>query len=286
MKRIILILAILAGFMFIFNSCEKKVYVVEPDTTPPSSPKGVYSITGDSAVYIYWEPNDEKDFYTYRIFWAPEFDGNIPEPDGDFEFMATTKNSHYIDRDVKNGTTYYYRLTAVDYSGNESDSSNIIYDTPRPEGHLRLYNNDVPPNQSGLYFDNKNGPILVSWNNSLCDLYLDEVSEVFYLNTTVKDDIPNDIQDFGYISDFDYINVAPDTNIGWSELSYVPVWLGHTYIVWTWDNHYAKLRATHVDTLYYEYVDFEWAYQTDIGNPELKVVPKRIANPVDSKSDK
>lgn len=283
MKRVILMLTVITGLIFIFNGCEKKVYVVEPDTTPPSSPKGVYSVTGDSAVYIYWEPNDEKDFYTYRIYWAPELDGDIPEPDDYFEFMASTKNSYYTDRDVKNGHTYYYIITAVDYSGNESNPSLMLYDTPRPEGHLRLHNNAVLPNQSGLYFDNKNGPIIVSWNNPLCDLYLDEVSEVFYLNTTVKNDIPNDIQDFGYIQDFDLINVAPTQ--GWSELGYVEVIKGHTYIIWTWDNHFAKLRATYVDTLYYEYVDFEWAYQTDIGNPELKPVPKRIANPVDPKSD-
>jgi hypothetical protein len=271
MKRAILILTVIVGLIFIFNGCEKKVYVLEPDTTPPSIPKGVYSITGDESIFIDWEPNDEPDFMRYNIYWSLN-------PDNGFTYFDYTSVSQYTDLDVKNGTTYYYIITAEDYSRNESEPSKIIYDTPRPEGHLRLHNNAVLPNQSGLYFDNKNGPIIVTWNNPLCDLYLDEVSEVFYLNTTVKNDIPNDLQDMGFTFTWEEINVAPDTIVGWSELSYVPVSLGHTYVIWTWDNHYAKLRATYVDTLYYEFADFEWAYQTDIGNPELKPVPKRIAN--------
>ncbi|MDP6461803.1 MAG: hypothetical protein QGH59_08480, partial [Gemmatimonadota bacterium] len=47
---------------------------------------------------------------------------------------------------------------------------------------------------------------------------------------------------------------------------------GHTYVVWTWDSHFAKFRVTE------EYfttpgipagVQIDWAYQTDLDNPEL-----------------
>jgi hypothetical protein len=270
MRKVILISVVLTALFFIFSGCEKKVYVVEPDTTPPSSPKGVYCVTGDKAVYIYWERNDESDFYRYKIYWAPETDGIIPEPDDDFELITSIPNPpQYTDTDVENGTTYYYVITAVDYSGNESEPSKILYDTPRPEGHnYKLYDMVVKPDSAGYFFA---GYEVVRWDDLYCDIYLYKIDTIFYLNATEG----TDIQDFGYTDDLDDINVAPDT--GWSALGYVEVIPGHTYIIWTWDNHFAKLRVTYKN-VYSSYIRFEWAYQTSEGNPELKVVPKRIAN--------
>ena len=262
MRKTLLVIGLIAGLVFILSSCEKKVYVVEPDTTPPSSPKGVYSITGDESIYIDWEANDESDLKNYRIY-------RTLDPDNGFSYLVSTTISQHTDLDVNNGTTYYYIITATDYSGNESEVSKAIYDTPRPEGfNETLYDMAVSPNNSGFFFD---GQQVVPWNDLDCDIYLDKVSGIFYLNATEG----TDIQDFGYTDDLDDINVAPDTSIGWSQLGYVEVILGHTYIIWTWDNHYAKLRITDI---YTNYIRFDWAYQTAVGNPELKVVPKRIAN--------
>jgi hypothetical protein len=274
MRKILLIIGLITGLVFILSGCEKKVYVVEPDTTPPSSPKGVYCVTGDKAVYIYWERNDEPDFYKYKIYWAPETDGIIPEPDSDFKYMTSITNERYTDTDVENGTTYYYVITAVDNSGNESEPSKILYDTPRPEGqNLILYDRAIDPEYAGIYFYSPQGARVVSWDSPLCDIYLDKSSGIFYFNTTLKDSTWNDIQDFGYTDNLTDIDVAPFE--GWSELGYVEVILGHTYIIWTWDYHFAKLRVTNI---YSNSIRLEWAYQTDVDNPELKVLPKRIAN--------
>ena len=271
MKKAILILAILGGLILIFISCEKKVYVVEPDNTPPSSPKGVYSVTGDQAIKIYWERNDERDFYRYKIYWAPETDGIIPEPDGDFQLITSVSNPEYTDTDVTNGKTYYYIVTAVDFSGNESGYSTYIYDTPRPEGFsYSLFDKAVSPRVAGIYFKTPQGLFIVPWDSSACDIYLDKVSGTFYLNTTNKSGVWNDIQDMGYTNDLDEITYAPST--GWSDLGYVEVITGHTYVIWTWDYHYAKLRVTNK---FADYIEFEWAYQTAVDNPELKPVPKK-----------
>lgn len=264
MKKAILVMAILAGVALIFVSCEKKVYVVEPDTTPPSSPKGVYSVTGDETVYIFWEANDEKDFNKYRIYWSLN-------PQSVFTYLATTTLPEFVDRNLTNGTTYYYIITGVDFSGNESENSKVIYDTPRPEGFsYSLFDNAIYPRVSGIYFRAPQGLLIVPWDSSACDIYLDKVAGTFYLNTTSKSGIWNDIQDMGYTNDLDEINVAPST--GWSELGYVEVIPGHTYVIWTWDYHYAKLRVTNE---YADYITFEWGYQTAVNNPELKPVPKK-----------
>jgi hypothetical protein len=36
------------------------------------------------------------------------------------------------------------------------------------------------------------------------------------------------------------IAFAPTT--GWSEYKDAPALIGHTYVIWTWDNHFAKIR--------------------------------------------
>jgi len=264
MKKVFLILAILAGLVLIFVSCEKKVYVVEPDTTPPSSPKGVYSITRDTKVYLFWEANDERDFSKYRIYWSLN-------PNSAFTYLATITLPEYVDQNLANGTTYYYIITAVDFSGNESGNSAMIYDTPRPEGFsYSLFDKAINPRIAGIYFKVPQGIQIVPWDSSACDIYLDKVSGTFYLNTTNKNSVWNDIQDMGYTDNLDEINVAPGS--GWSDLGYVEVIPGHTYVIWTWDYHYAKLRVTNK---YADYITFEWAYQTAPDNPELKPVPKK-----------
>ncbi|MCK4428687.1 MAG: hypothetical protein KAW16_09405, partial [candidate division Zixibacteria bacterium] len=74
MKKIFFNLIFLLGLSFIFIGCEEKVYVFRPDYTPPSVPKGLYSITADEAVWLFWEENDEEDFAEYWVYRAKEGD--------------------------------------------------------------------------------------------------------------------------------------------------------------------------------------------------------------------
>ena len=65
------------------------------------------------------------------------------------------------------------------------------------------------------------------------------------------------------ITDVDY---APET--GWLSGGSVELYEGYSYLVWTWDNHFAQVRIT---CLCGDYIRFDWSYQTDEGNPELRV---------------
>lgn len=72
-----------------------------------------------------------------------------------------------------------------------------------------------------------------------------------------------DIQDAGYLA-LDDVDWAPEE--GWAPDGEVPLTEGHCYIVWTWDNHFAKFRVASVAP---DRVMIDWAYQVDEGNPEL-----------------
>lgn len=260
MRKIFFSLIFLFGLSFIFIGCEEKVYVFRPDHTPPSVPKGLYSITADEAVWLFWEENDEDDFWEYWVYRAEEGDEY-------YERVARTKIAKFHDHPLKNGTTYFYAVSAVDYDGNKSDLSYGTYDTPRPEGFGRIIRDyHRYPKTSGYDFSKER---VVSYDAEGADIYLDydDYYGIYFLCVT---DDTTDIQDFGYTDDLDDVNVSPEK--GWSQLGWVEVIPGHSYIIWTRDNHFAKLRVNGFIRSYG--IIFDWAYQVDPGNPELAPRPQ------------
>ena len=264
MTKVFLRLILLLGSVFIFTGCADEVYIVRSDHTPPSVPKGLYSVTADEAVYLYWEENDESDFKEYRVYRRVDGD--------DYYYrIAITKEAEYVDWDVKNGTTYFYAVTARDRYGNESDFSKVAYDTPRPEGFdWQMYDRFYKPSLSGFDFSEQE---VLHWQDSHADIYLeyDDDLEAFFLCVANSQ---TDIQDFGYTDDLDGVNWSPLE--GWSKVGWVEVIEGHSYIIWTADDHYAKLRVGEIsgNTKIY----FDWAYQIDGGNQELAPRPPRDQN--------
>lgn len=258
MKKIFFSLIVLFGMSFFFVGCEERVYVVKPDTTPPSSPKGFYSITGDEVVHLRWEENDESDFKEYRVYRC--LDG-----EDHYHRIATTKTAKFDDYTVTNGVTYHYAVSAVDKDGNESNLSKDVYDTPRPAGKDGLYDRYYEPSLAGFDFSESE---VLHWLDYQTDIYLeyDVGLKTFFL--CVADSF-TDIQDFGYTDRLDDVDWSPSK--GWSKVGWVEVIQGHSYIIWTADDHYAKLRVGEIvgDTKIY----FDWAYQIDPGNQELAPRP-------------
>jgi hypothetical protein len=240
----------------LLNGCyEEEIYVA--DTEPPAVPRGVYSITGDEEVIVSWYANAENDLAGYRVYR-----GN--SENGSYFHIATTGSVQFVDRDVTNGRTYYYAVTAYDRDGNESELSyDLVFDTPRPEGYgVRLFDFNISPSVAGYDFATFRPQ---HYQAPATDVYFEyhAASGGLFINIA---NLETDIQDMGYTESFDDIGYAPSD--GWSPLGYVECIAGHTYVIWTDDDHYAKMRVNLVNT---NYVEFDWAYQTDAGNPELKV---------------
>ena len=75
----------------------------------------------------------------------------------------------------------------------------------------------------------------------------------------------SDIQDIGPTNTLLDVRQAPAA--GWSSTHDAILRVGHTYVVWTWDDHYAKFRVTGLSS---GRVVFDWAYQTAVSNPMLR----------------
>lgn len=254
-KSVITLMALL--IIVAFTGCEDQEVIryVEIDDNP-ATPQGVYSITADGAIYIYWLPVQDDDLDYYRIWWSDTADGL-------YEFIGTSSDESYTDTDVTNGVTYFYAVSAVDISGNESELSyETIFDTPRPESYDQdLYDYAFFPNSSG--FDLSSGSV-TAYDALAADIYIDydPVLESFFINVT---DEQTDIQGMGYTENFDEIGYAPSD--GWSYVGWVEVIVGHTYVIWTRDDHFAKIRVTDADYTDFEFITFDWAYQTATTDP-------------------
>lgn len=249
MKNIILTLA-LFSLAFILNSCGVNDSY---DYTPPQAPTGVQVLNGDNRVDIYWNPNRESDVAGYNVYYNYTYQGK-------YTLLGSTKNTHFVDDGAVNGTKYYYGVAAYDYNGNESELSyDVVYSTPRPEGfNQAIFDYINFPNSSGYsFFDYK----VVPYDDQYADFFFENYQGTFYLD--VWND--SDIQDMGPTNDIYDIAYAPTS--GWSSTKDVIAKAGHTYVIWTFDNHYAKIRVKNITA---DRIVFDWAFQLVQGETQLK----------------
>jgi len=228
----------------------------------------VDSITGDEEVIVVWYPNSEWDLSGYRVYR-----NNRPEGAYDRIAWVPAGRSEYADRDVENGVTYYYAVSAVDNNANESDlSSGLVDDTPRPEGRdLRLHNYYSDPEHQRCAYDFSLFQV-TDYDDPDADIaYVDDGTNgawMFGLEDPPGSGVFTELQDAGFLG-MDDLSVAPPE--GWSPRAAVELIEGHTYAVWTRDDNYAKFRVVE---LHSTDVVIDWAYQVDPGNQELReVVP-------------
>jgi formylglycine-generating enzyme required for sulfatase activity len=96
-----------------------------PDTTPPSVPSGFLAVAGDSQVVLSWTANSEQDLAGYNIYRS--------ETAGSGHALTNTSlitETDYMDQTVGNDTSYYYVITALDSSGNESGQADEVSARP------------------------------------------------------------------------------------------------------------------------------------------------------------
>jgi hypothetical protein len=247
MKTTMILLA--AGFLL--TGCFHDPF--GPDFTPPSPPRGVTTSTGDGFIEVFWDENREPDVAGYHVYAASSYEGP-------YDLIGTVSSPYFVDYGVRNGYLYYYAIDAYDFAGNVSElSRDVAYDIPRPEGYnVVLSDYRVYPASSGYDFSTYS---IVPYTDQYVDIYFENYNGTLYMN--VRTD--SDIQDMGLTSSIVDVREAPAS--GWSTTHDVLLAAGHTYVVWTWDDHYAKFRVTSLSS---GRVVFDWAYQLVESNPLLK----------------
>ena len=96
------------------------ISVVYPIPTPPDSPTGITIGLYYSYIKVTWSPNTESDINGYNIYRSTSANGTYGKINS---YLITSSLVEYDNAGLIQGTTYYYKLTAVDNAGNESEMS-------------------------------------------------------------------------------------------------------------------------------------------------------------------
>jgi len=96
-----------------------------PDFIAPSIPTGLAATPSDAQVVLTWTANSESDFSYYNLY------GGTSSSPTELLSIVYSGTETYTHTGLTNGTTYYYRISAVDNSGNESEKSSDVNATPQ-----------------------------------------------------------------------------------------------------------------------------------------------------------
>lgn len=231
------------------------------DTTAPFPPDGVFSITGDGLVELFWNPNQEADLDGYAVYVSDNEVGPY-DPIADVDASTT----YFQDTPLNNGETWYYAVTAFDVSGNESDLSyELVFDTPRPQGTVTLSDFMGQNAASSGYDLSRLNSTAQPWNDGSTDIYFGQQNNVNLIHAAAM----VDIQDFGVTGSFDELDYAPES--GWAPSKTAEAITDHGYFVRIANGqggfNYAKLRVSSVtgNDANSRQLILEWAYQTSMG---------------------
>ncbi len=95
------------------------------DAVAPAAPTGLVAVAGDGGVGLDWNDNTDSDLAYYNVYRS------LTPGDPDPQLIdGVLADSRYVDRTATNGVTWYYTVTAVDTSDNESNPSTQVSATP------------------------------------------------------------------------------------------------------------------------------------------------------------
>ena len=123
MRTRIYLLAALTAFMMVMGACgtDSTDSVVVVDTVAPNPPAALQVERDEDQVCITWAENAEIDLAGYRIYKSSYGEGPFSEAASRLLLCPW-----YYDDSVLPMAATYYRVTAVDESGNESAYSQVV----------------------------------------------------------------------------------------------------------------------------------------------------------------
>ncbi len=117
---------------------EQHLFVTSVDTVAPSVPAGVSASTLSSAsIRITWSASADVGgvgVAGYRVYRSTSSGGPFSQTGSDVSVGTLS----FDDSGLNSGTTYYYRVSAFDWSGNESNASTVTNATTSSSGIARL----------------------------------------------------------------------------------------------------------------------------------------------------
>jgi hypothetical protein len=82
-------------------------------------PVGLSAVMAEARVQLDWDASLDNDFQYYNIYRSENENFTIEGA----TILSSESNNAFLDENVETDRTYYYKVTAIDFHGNESDAS-------------------------------------------------------------------------------------------------------------------------------------------------------------------
>jgi len=250
------------------------VEVWVPQPIPPPVPTDLEAVALDAAVYLHWDdsPSLEDDFLAYRVYLVSQ---------GEYYLLAETDSPGFLDLLAPNGHTATYFVTSLDDQGHESDGGEVVDCTPRPDyvGEVMYAHQDVPSASGFRFRETEEVQAVMPGTDPDRHFRLERVGQRLWMVPGPRARIHPESRwstalkcGPGSDADCESWERAPVSGYATDRIALDP---GYTYMFRVpgddGETRFGALRATivGVDQDDNELIVFDWAYQTQPGNPNL-----------------
>lgn len=244
------------------------------------APTRVNTVSLNRAVQLSWPANARQAspelFDYYRVYSTP-YDLDAGLCDGTrWVLEGTTVSEDFLTTGLTNGTPRCFAISAISRDGHESLWTTPRADTPRPDArNVIVWALESSVAGSGFRYELPGAGlgVVLAGDRSDLDFRVERRSDGTLWLTPVRSGTRVALYSSQPVADLTSIDLAPNSGFATGAIEAVP---GYGYVFETQLSgslHYGALRVTHVSR---DYVIFDWSYQTDPGNPELRIVPPYV----------
>jgi hypothetical protein len=260
------------------ESSGSNVVTVDP-SNQLLAPAWLSSVSLDRAVALSWSDRartSAPDRFAYYRVYSTVYDLDRNLCTADWVLEGTTVSEDFIASGLPNGVPRCFAVSAISADGHESDWTDPRSDTPRYDArNVVVYASQSRLDSSAFAFEVPSTGELGAvrpGNRTDVDFQVDRMSDGSLWLVPVRAGTTVALYGDRPIEDLTSIDLAPLGGFSRGAIEAVPGY-GYVFQMTLPDGlHFGGLRVTHVA---YDFVIFDWSYQTDPGNPELVRVAGR-----------
>ncbi len=239
------------------------------------TPTGLTSVTLNGAIQLSWNSNARiarPDLFDHYSIHSTSYNLDNNSCDGtQWVLEGTSVSEDFVVSGLSNGVSRCFAVSAVSVNGTESQWSNPRYDTPRYDArNVLVAASQAQLSSSGFRFEFPGAAQLgqvVAGNRTDIDFRVDRHNDGSLWFTPVRSGTRVVLYSQNPVEDLTSIDFAPVNGYSTAPIQAAG---GFGYVFESLLNdglHYGGVRVTQGTS---DYVIFDWSYQTDFGNPELR----------------
>lgn len=140
------------------NSADCNLTIRYADNNPPNRPVRLIAYAGPGSITLTWIANTEYDINGYKIYYRTN-DCNFTKAAA--TLAGFTKQTNYVLQDLNSDLNYHIRISAIDFSGNESDLSDCNKIKPNSRILPSMPEFSSSTHEDGVWSKDRN--VVITW---------------------------------------------------------------------------------------------------------------------------